>query len=105
MGSLSLLQGIFPTQGWNPGLPHCGRILFQLSHKEAFLIPTSQSDPMTWSLYHTVSESHFQSFSYSFSDGSTGAPTSSPFHKRWRLGNMFIKYAIQLTSVKELQYH
>ena len=22
-GSLSLLQGIFPTQGWNPGLPHC----------------------------------------------------------------------------------
>ena len=23
MGSLSLLQGIFPTQGSNPGLPHC----------------------------------------------------------------------------------
>ena len=23
VGSLSLLQGIFPTQGWNPGLPHC----------------------------------------------------------------------------------
>ena len=22
-GSLSLLQGIFPTQGSNPGLPHC----------------------------------------------------------------------------------
>ena len=21
--SFSLLQGIFPTQGWNPGLPHC----------------------------------------------------------------------------------
>ena len=32
-GSLSLLQGIFPTQGWNPGLPHCRRILYQLSHK------------------------------------------------------------------------
>ena len=29
----SLLQGIFPTQGWNPGLPHCGQILYQLSHK------------------------------------------------------------------------
>ena len=28
MGSLSLLQGIFPTQGLNPGLPHCRRILF-----------------------------------------------------------------------------
>ena len=31
--SLSLLQGIFPTQGLNPGLPHCRRILYQLSHK------------------------------------------------------------------------
>ena len=33
MGSLSLLQGIFPTQGSNPGLPHCMWILYQLSHK------------------------------------------------------------------------
>ena len=33
VGSLSLLQGIFPTQGLNPGLLHCRRILYQLSHK------------------------------------------------------------------------
>ena len=33
VGSCSLLPGIFPTQGSNPGLPHCGRILYQLSHK------------------------------------------------------------------------
>ena len=33
VGSLSLLQGIFPTQGLNPGLPNCRRILYQLSHK------------------------------------------------------------------------
>ena len=33
VGSLSLLPGIFPTQGSNPGLPHCGEILYQLSHK------------------------------------------------------------------------
>ena len=33
VGSLSLLQGIFPTQGLNPGLPHCRQILYQLSHK------------------------------------------------------------------------
>ena len=25
-------RGSFPTQGLNPGLPHCGRILYQLSH-------------------------------------------------------------------------
>ena len=33
VGSLSLLQRIFPTQGANPGLPHCRRILYQLSPK------------------------------------------------------------------------
>ena len=32
-GSLSLLQGIFPTQKLNPGFLHCRRILYQLSHK------------------------------------------------------------------------
>ena len=33
MGSLSLLQGIFPTQGSNLGLLLCRRILYQLIHK------------------------------------------------------------------------
>ena len=33
VGSLSLLQEIFPTQGLNPGLPHYRWILYQLSHK------------------------------------------------------------------------
>ena len=33
VGSLFLLQGIFPTQGSNPGLPHCRWIPYQLSHK------------------------------------------------------------------------
>ena len=31
--SLSLLQGIFPTQGSNPGLLHCRWILYPLSHQ------------------------------------------------------------------------
>ena len=33
VGSLSLLQGIFPTYGSNPGLLHCGRILYQLNYQ------------------------------------------------------------------------
>ena len=33
VGNLSLLQGIFPTQGSNPGLPHCRQILYHQSHK------------------------------------------------------------------------
>ena len=38
VGSLSLLQAIFPTQGSNPGLPYCRQILYQLSYKESVYI-------------------------------------------------------------------
>ena len=41
VGSLSLLQGIFPIQGLNRGLPHCRRILYQLSHKGSPIIQYS----------------------------------------------------------------
>ena len=34
VGCHALLQGLFPTQGSNPGLPHCKRILYSLSHLE-----------------------------------------------------------------------
>ena len=40
VGSLCLLQGIFPTQGSNSGLPHCRRILYQLSHKGSLYLET-----------------------------------------------------------------
>ena len=33
VGSLSLPQGIFQTQGSNPRLPHCRWVLYQLSHQ------------------------------------------------------------------------
>ena len=35
VSSLSLLQGIIPTQGSNPGLPHYRQILYQLRHKRS----------------------------------------------------------------------
>ena len=44
-----LFPWIFPTQGSNPGLPHCRQILYQLSHKEAQeywsgIFPTQESN-------------------------------------------------------------
>ena len=33
VGCHFLLQGIFPTQGLNPGLPHCRQTLYRLSHQ------------------------------------------------------------------------
>ena len=35
VGCYALLQGIFPTQGLNPGFLHCGQILYCLSHQES----------------------------------------------------------------------
>ena len=57
VGSLSLLQGIFLTQGSNPGLPHCRQILYQLSHKGsprilewvAYPFCSGSSQPRNWS--------------------------------------------------------
>ena len=43
VGRLSLLQGIFPTQGSNSGLLHCRWILYQLSHKGSHRIESSVS--------------------------------------------------------------
>ena len=43
VGSLSLFQEIFPTQGSNPGLPNYRRILFQLSYKGSPLKSTPRN--------------------------------------------------------------
>ena len=43
VGSHSSLQGLFLTQRSNAGLPHCGRILYQLSHQGS---PTRMGHPV-----------------------------------------------------------
>ena len=56
VGSHSLLQGICPTQGSNPGLPHCRQMLYHLSHRGsprilewvAFLFSIESSQPRDW---------------------------------------------------------
>ena len=53
VGSLSLLQGIFPVQGSNPSVLHWRMILYQLSHKGSPDIPRNQPKikntiPSTW---------------------------------------------------------
>ena len=45
VGCSALLQRIFPTQGLNPGLPHCGWILYHLS-------PQGSPRILEWVAYH-----------------------------------------------------
>ena len=42
--SHTLLQGIFPIQGLNPGLPHCRWIIYQLSNHERLKTKLSHTD-------------------------------------------------------------
>ena len=80
--SFSLLQGITPTQGSNPGLAHCRKSLYQLRHKGSLRI-------LEW-------------VAYSFSIGSsqprnrTGASCiAGGFFTNWAIReaqNLFYKY-------------
>ena len=53
VGSLSLLQRIFPTQRSNPGLPHWWQILSWLSHREVLcrICPVPQSIHSAFTVY------------------------------------------------------
>ena len=59
VGCHFLLQGIFPTQGSNPGLSHCGWMLYHLSHQgrsqeKNVLILSVRQRPFLWLTWFTV---------------------------------------------------
>ena len=74
VGSLSLLQGIFPTQESNPGLPHCRQILSQLSHKGspriqewvAYPLSSRSSQPRNWTGVSCIAGRFFTSWASSY---------------------------------------
>ena len=70
VGNLSFLQGIFPNQGSNPGLPHYRCILNQLSHKEsprtlewvAYPFFRGSSQPSNWTRVSCLTGRFFTSW-------------------------------------------
>ena len=67
VGSCSLLQGTFPTQWSNPGLPHCRQILYQLSYKGSWRIlewvgspfSSESSWPRNWTGFSGIADRFF----------------------------------------------
>ena len=53
VGSHSLLQGIFATQGSNLGLLHCRQILYWLSHQESPMFPMNRLRSCIWGRTYT----------------------------------------------------
>ena len=73
VGSCSLLQGIFPTQESNPGLLHCGQILYQLSYHGsprilewvAYPFSTGSSQPRNWTRISCIAGTFFTKWAVS----------------------------------------
>ena len=47
-----LLQGVFPTRGSNPGLPHCRQILYHLTQVRR----SGKASPRKWQLHWSVND-------------------------------------------------
>ena len=84
VGRLSLLQGIFPTQGLNPGLPLCRQILYQPSHKgsprilEWVALPFSSRSAQhrNWTGVSCIAGGFFYQLSYQGATQLTSAQTT-----------------------------
>ena len=109
VGSLSLLQGIFPTQGWNLGFPHCQWILYQLSHKGSprvlLWVASPFSSGSSWSRNWTrtsciaggslptelsgkpIVRGNFDDFNKSFFSEVPGSKAWLEWLQKWRLAN------------------
>ena len=91
VGCHALLQGIFPIQGLNPGLPHCRRILYQLSHKgrpsilEWVVSPFSSrsSQPRNWTGVSCIAGGFFTNWA-SPCISHVGSLTASTCARQWK---------------------
>ena len=109
VGSLSPLQGIFPTQGSNPGFPHCGQIRYQLSHKGnsrilewvAYPFPSRSSQPRNWTRVSCIAGRFFTNW----------AIREAPDLKNFKISLIFptcvplLLYSISTTPLQGLCYH
>ena len=93
VGCHALLQGIVPTQGSNPGLPHCRQILYCLSHQGnprilewvAYPFSRGSSQPRNWTRVSYIAGRFFTSWA-------TGKP------KNTGMGSLSLLQRIFLTQ-------
>ena len=99
VGSLSILQGIFPTQGLNPGLLHCRQILYQLTYKGSprilewvpYPFCSGSSRPRNWTRFFCIAGRSFTNGAMreegcrAQSNLSDNTRKSTETQKRWKL--------------------
>ena len=80
VGSLFLLQGIFPTQGLNPGLLHCRQVLCQLSPRGSPLQKSTQSSNLKGNIILSVQFSSVAQSCPTLCDPTDGSTLGLPVH-------------------------
>ena len=83
VGCHALLQGIFLTQGLNPGLPHCRRILYHLSHQRSPAAAAAKSLQLCPTVCDPIDGSPpgFPSLGFSRQEYWSGLPFPSPMRE------------------------
>ena len=96
VGSHAFLQGIFPAQGWNPGLPHCRQNLYHLSHQGspilsqgaskfgAQVLTCCQNPALSDPWFHLAAGDPFRSLS----PGACSASLCWTHPRRWVIGSL-----------------
>ena len=108
MGSLSLLQGIFPTQGSNPSLLHCRWILYHLSHQGIpHLVVSDSLQPMDYTVHGILQARILEWVAISFSrespqprDWTQVSCIAGGFFTSW--ATIFINFYIDHGSITRL---
>ena len=113
VGSLSLLQRIFPTQGSNPGLPHFGQILYQLSSKGssrilewvAYPFSSGSSWPKSQTRVSCIAGGFLTSWAHLWFHWGLSPTPSRSLCQRVNLQLQFIKFLVILPFNFQLSLH
>ena len=103
VGFHALLQGIFPTQGLDPGLPHCRQIL-------GVTLEYMNSVPPLWGLLlhqapHTQAHTHTHMRTHVHTRTHTGARTQQTGHLNYvKLYYFYISHLSSLTTLIKLEF-
>ena len=99
VGSCSLLQGIFPTQGSNPGLLYYRQILYHLSHQGSLLLLLLShfSRVRLCATPETAAHQAPPSLGFSRQEHWSGLPFPSPMHEsqKWKWSHSVVSDSLR----------
>ena len=106
VGCHFLLQGIFPTQGSNPGLPHSRQTLYHLSHKGSPFNLWVDLNFLSFLSHLTSLLFYFRSgrFPQFYLNSSTFTLLNEKGKHNFQISLLFFKYSFCILYISRVQY-